>query len=110
MLIIKRLCGARVVTESAYGILRGRWQILYKKIKCRLFDLHYVTMACIALHNLCIELADPCQPRLEIRSARISTNSETVTKRRRYKGISFKSDENIQLVIDGSLMKVKNIH
>ena len=79
MLIIKRLCGASVVTESAYGILKGRWQILYKKIECRLFDLHYVTMACIALHNLCIELADPCQPRLEIRSARISTNSGTVT-------------------------------
>ena len=62
----KRLCGARVVTENAYGILKGRWCILYKKTECRLFYLRYVIMACIALHNLCIELADPCQPRWKL--------------------------------------------
>ena len=59
----KRLCGARVVTKNAYGILKGRWHILHKKTECRLFNIGYVIMACITLHNLCIELADPCQPR-----------------------------------------------
>ena len=64
--INKRLRGTRVVTENAYGILKGRWRILYKKTECRLFNLHYVIMACIVLHNLCIELADPCQPRWKL--------------------------------------------
>ena len=27
----KRLCGARVVTENGYGMLKGRWHFLYKK-------------------------------------------------------------------------------
>ena len=59
----KRLCGARVVTENAYGMLKGRWRFLYKKTECRLFNLRYIIMACIALHNICIDRSDPCQPR-----------------------------------------------
>ena len=51
----KRLCGARVVTEKTYGMLKGRWRILYKKTECRRFNLHYVIIACIALHNICID-------------------------------------------------------
>ena len=31
-----RLCSARVVSEHAYGMLKGRWRILYKKTECRL--------------------------------------------------------------------------
>ena len=27
----KMLCSARVVSENAYGMLKGRWRILYKK-------------------------------------------------------------------------------
>ena len=54
----------RVVTENAYGMLKGRWLILFKKIECQLFNLRYIAMACITLHNLCIEICtDPCQPR-----------------------------------------------
>ena len=59
----KKLCSARVVTENAYGMLKGRWRILYKKTECRMFNLKYVIMACIMLHNLCISRKDPCEPR-----------------------------------------------
>ena len=59
----KRLCSARVVTEHAYGMLKGRWRFLYKKTECRLKNIRHVIMACIALHNLCIEKNDPCKPR-----------------------------------------------
>ena len=37
-----------------------------QKTECRLFNRRYVIMACIALHNLCIELAGPCQPRWKL--------------------------------------------
>ena len=59
----KRLCGARVVTENACGMLKGCWRILFKKTECQLFNLRYIVMACIAWHNLCTEIYDPCQPR-----------------------------------------------
>ena len=59
----KKLCSARVVTENAFGMLKGRWRILYRKTECRMFNLKYVIMASIMLHNLCISLHDPCEPR-----------------------------------------------
>ena len=60
-----RLCRARVVTENACGMLTVNvmeWLFLYKKTECRLFNLRYVIIACIALHNICIDKSDPCQP------------------------------------------------
>ena len=62
----KRLCGARVVTENAYGMLKGRWRILFKKIECQLFNLRYIVMACMGLHNLCIEISNPCLPKCRL--------------------------------------------
>ena len=59
----KRLCSARVVSEHAYGMLKGRWRILYKKTECKLKNIRHVIMACIALHNICIARDDPCKPR-----------------------------------------------
>ena len=59
----KRLFGVRVVTENAYGMLKGHWRILFKKTEYQLFNFRYIVMACIASHNLCIEISDPCQPR-----------------------------------------------
>ena len=47
-------------------MLKGRWRILYKKTEVRNFNLKYVVMACIMLHNLCIEHNDPCEPRWKL--------------------------------------------
>lgn len=59
----KRLCSARVVSEHAYGMLKGRWRILYEKTECKLKNIWHVIMTCIALYNICIARADPCKPR-----------------------------------------------
>ena len=52
-----------MVTENTYGMLKWRWHILFKKTECQLFNRRYTVIVCIALHNLCIEIYDPCQPR-----------------------------------------------
>ena len=55
-----------MVTENAYGVLKGRWRILYKKTECKMHNLKYIIMVSIMLHNLCIEMDDPCKPRWEL--------------------------------------------
>ena len=30
----RKLCSARVVSEHAYGMLKGWWKILYKRSEC----------------------------------------------------------------------------
>ena len=59
----KKLCSVCVVTENAYGMLKGRWRILYKQTEYRMYNLKYVIMSCIMLHNLCISVNDACEPR-----------------------------------------------
>ena len=50
-----KLRSARVVSEHAYGMLKGRWRILYKKTECRRSNVKAIIMCCIALHNICIK-------------------------------------------------------
>lgn len=61
-----KLRSARVVSEHAYGMLTGRWRILYQKTECRRSNITAVIMCCIALHNLCIKRNDPCNPRWKL--------------------------------------------
>lgn len=76
----KRLCSARVVSEHAYGMLKGRWRIIYKKTECHLDNISLLIMTCIALHNICIHRCDPCKPRwrLDIQELNLIRNGSTV--------------------------------
>ena len=40
----KHLRAARVVSEHAYGILKGRWHIIYKKTECRRRNITTIIM------------------------------------------------------------------
>ena len=53
-----RLSRARMVTECAYGQLKGRWRILFKKCESKKESMKIMCLACIVLHNLCIDLGD----------------------------------------------------
>ena len=62
----KMLRSARVVSENTYGMLKGRWRFLLKETECRPNNIRYIIMACIALHNVCIDEDDPCEPRWQL--------------------------------------------
>ena len=52
------LSRARMVTEGAYGQLKGRWRILLRKCESKKETVKLHTLACVCLHNLCVNLDD----------------------------------------------------
>ena len=61
-----RLSRARMVTEAAYGRLKGRFRVLYRKCECNQETMKVITLACIVLHNTYIKHNEPFPPQLDI--------------------------------------------
>ena len=53
-----RLSRARMVSEGAFGKLKGRWRILSKKCESHKETVKKMGLACVVLHNICIEQGD----------------------------------------------------
>lgn len=53
-----RLSRARMVTESSYGQLKGRWRVLLRKCESSTEVITVMTLACMVLHNICIDRGD----------------------------------------------------
>ncbi len=53
-----RLSRGQMVTECAYGQLKGRWRMLYRKSECTPDTMKDIVLACIVLHNICIDKDD----------------------------------------------------
>ena len=47
-----------MVTEDAYGKLKERWRVLYHKCESRVDNVKTIVLACIVLHNICIDRGD----------------------------------------------------
>ena len=62
----KHLRAARVVSEHAYGILKGRWCIIYKTTEFHRRNITAIIMACITLLIVCIKTADPFLPQWQL--------------------------------------------
>ena len=53
-----------MVTEGAYGKLKGRFRVLYRKGECNKKTVKAMALACIVLHNTCIQYNEPFPPQL----------------------------------------------
>ena len=47
-------------------MLKGRLRIIYKKSECKSYNVKYVVMAVVLLHNICVYSNDPCKPRRKL--------------------------------------------
>ena len=61
-----RLSPARMVTEGAFGQLKGRWRILLRKCESNTSELKIAPLACLVLHNICIDLGDTFPRKLDL--------------------------------------------
>ena len=61
-----RLSRARMVTERAYGQLKSRWRVLYRKLGCLPEAVKCITLTCVVLHNVCIDGGDTLPPQLDL--------------------------------------------
>ena len=65
-----------MVTEWAFGQLKGRWRVLYRNFEACQESLKISILACIILHNICIEKEDLITQNLDF-----TYDSVTNTKR-----------------------------
>lgn len=49
---------ARLVTEGAFGRLKSRFRVLYRKCECNKETVKLYGLACVVLHIICIERGD----------------------------------------------------
>lgn len=61
-----RLSRARLVTECAYGQLKGRFRVLHRRSECNEQTMKPITLACVVLHNICIEHREPFPANLDL--------------------------------------------
>ena len=53
-----RLSRARMVTEGAFGRLKSRFRVLHRKCESHKDTVKAMGLACVVLHNICIEKGD----------------------------------------------------
>ena len=61
-----RLSRARMVTEECYGQLKGRWRILLRKCESSKEEVRAATLACMVLHNVCVDRGDTMSKKLNL--------------------------------------------
>lgn len=82
-----RLSRGRMVTEGAYGQLKGRWRVLLRKNESDKEHVRLATLAYMVLHNVCLMQGDSKKVRFNGRSRwqwekKQGWNQETVTHER----------------------------
>ena len=53
-----RLSRARMITEGAFGKLKGRFRVLFRKCESNKETVKIMGLACVVLHNICIDRKD----------------------------------------------------
>ena len=61
-----RLSRARMVIEGAFGQLKGRWRFLLRKSESNTYETKIATLACMVLHNICLDNGDTIPKKLDL--------------------------------------------
>ena len=64
-----------MVTEGAFGQLKGRWRVLLRKCESSSTNVRTFALACMILHNICLDLGDTMPKKLDL-TIDLSTNEK----------------------------------
>lgn len=67
-----------MVTEAAYGQLKGRWRVLLRKSESSQDILRLIILACMVIHNICIIQGDSISKKLDLSSDGQKRNREEI--------------------------------
>ena len=77
-----RLSRARMVTEGAFGHLKGRWRVLLRKNESSPEEIKVSALACMVLHNICIEKEESISKNLDLTIDQATGTRPTTQKMR----------------------------
>jgi hypothetical protein len=103
-----RLSRARMVVECAYGQLKGRWRLLLRKSEGNLYEVKMATLACMILHNVCLEKGDTMPAKLDLTIDAVSGEKRDRTAIRDIL-LMKSSDKNVKLSSEQSEVMRKKI-
>jgi hypothetical protein len=92
----------RMAVKRAFGMLKGRWKILLKKIDMPLRSIPGMVTTCLCLHNLCLIHADE----FDMNWAR---SDEEELKKTFLQNIGDFRDVNLFHVLESDISEIKNI-
>ena len=69
-----------MVTECAFGQLKGRWRLLYRKSEVSQLSLKTSVLACTLLYNMCIEKNDHTNRSLDLTFDQSNNKKEIIRK------------------------------
>lgn len=55
-----------MVVEGAYGMLKSRWRVLHRRCDSSHETMKVKTLACIVLHNICIDRGENISKNLDL--------------------------------------------
>jgi len=73
----------RIVIEQTFGILRGRFAIFQKPLRCKTEHVFDVVICCLKLHNFCNEARDSVDPNWNIKVRGLLLSEQVRTAERK---------------------------
>ena len=55
-----------MVTEGAFRQLKGRWRVLLRRCECSQENTKTAALACVVLHNICLEKEDTMMKKVDL--------------------------------------------
>lgn len=98
------LSSARSTVEQAFGVLKGRWRILLKRLDNRFVNVPEVILTCCILHNFCQEAGEEFDDPEVLRRVIAIEREYLQSRRQRHNAVQNPTAQHIRQAIERDLL------